>query len=423
MLFNFCFIPIISFILFLFFMLSSSFTSVNSSIFFNGILFDEISLFITYMTCFVIFISFIFCYSFISVKLSLVITFMLLVCVIVFVTDNIFILYLFYEASLVPILYIIIKWGSYPERSIRAIMLLVYTSIFTFPFLYIIFSYYTSYSFSFCFFIQDTNIKLSPIFSLITVLAFSVKLPIYGLHFWLPIAHVEAPTFGSIILAGVLLKLGGVGLIRFSYIIDIAFIKRVIFGYLCLFLCYSTFVCCFQSDFKRLVAYSSVSHIITIPIILLSNSFVSFKGLLAVMFLHGISSPLLFMLVGVMYSYTATRQHVLMRGLLCISPLLSFIIVISFFFTVSAPPYPSFLAEVLFVYSFMASWFWGILSCVVFLFLSMVYNLLWLSSINFLNQDSNYIYSYSFSYSSFYPIIFCLFLIPFLFSSLFFFLF
>lgn len=421
MLFNLSFTPVFSVFLLILFLLTSSY-STNSIIFLNGITFDEVSMFITYMTCFVIFISFMFCYSFISFKLTLVMILILFVCIIVFVTDRIFNLYLFYEASLVPILYIIIKWGSYPERSIRSIILLLYTSIFTFPFLYVVFSYYSGYSNSFCFFIQDSNLKLSPIFSLLTLLAFSVKLPIYGLHFWLPMAHVEAPTFGSIILAGVLLKLGGVGLMRFRHLLDICFLKRVIFGYLCLFLCYSTFVCCFQSDFKRLVAYSSVSHIITIPIILISNSLVSFKGILAVMFLHGISSPLLFILVGVIYSFSSTRQHVIMRGLLCMSPLLSFIIVISFFFTVSAPPYPSFLAEVLFVYSFMSSWIWGIFSCIVFLFLSIVYNLLWLSSINFLNQDLNYIYSYSFSYSYFYPIVFSLFLIPIVFSTLFFFL-
>lgn len=420
--FNMFIVPFFSVLLFLLFLITSSY-SLNSVIFFNGIVFDEISLFIVFITCFVIFSSFMFCYSFVSLKLTLILISILFICVIVFITRNMFYLYLFYEASLVPILYIIMKWGSYPERSMRSIILLLYTSVFTFPFLYIIFSYYSTFSHSFCFYLVDSQIKLSRFFSLVVFLAFSVKLPVYGLHFWLPMAHVEAPTFGSIILAGVLLKLGGVGLMRFSTVIDIRFLKRVLFGYLCLFLCYSTFVCCFQSDFKRLVAYSSVSHIITIPIILVSNSLVRFKGIIAVMFLHGISSPLLFMLVGVIYSYSATRQHVLMRGLLCISPLLSFIIVMSFFFTVSAPPYPSFLAEVLFVFRFVSCSFLGMLSCIVFLFLSMVYNLLWLSSINFLRQDTNYVYSYSFSYSIFYPIVYSLFLIPILFSILFSFLF
>jgi len=150
------------------------------------------------------------------------------------------------------------------------------------------------------------------------------------------------------ILAGVLLKLGGVGLIRFMSIINILLLKSMFLGYFLVFLCYVTIVCCFQSDFKRLVAYSSVSHIITIPIMLFSSRVLSVKGIVSIMFLHGISSPLLFSLVGIIYSITSTRQHILVRGLLCSNPLLSFFMVLSFFFSLSAPPYPSFIAEVFF---------------------------------------------------------------------------
>jgi len=150
------------------------------------------------------------------------------------------------------------------------------------------------------------------------------------------------------ILAGILLKLGGVGLVRFSCLMNLSEIKQYLVGYLFLFLVYVTLVCCFQSDFKRLVAYSSVSHIMSIPVMLLSSSFIGYKGLISIIFLHGLSSPLLFMLVGVLYSTFLTRQHILMRGVICFSPLVAFIMVLSFFFTLSAPPFPSFLAEVIF---------------------------------------------------------------------------
>lgn len=96
-------------------------------------------------------------------------------------------------------------------------MLLLYTSIFTIPFLFVLFYVFSSSNtFSFAF----LSAELSPFITLIVFCVFAVKLPIYGLHFWLPMAHVEAPTFGSMILAGVLLKLGGVGLLRCYLIVD-----------------------------------------------------------------------------------------------------------------------------------------------------------------------------------------------------------
>lgn len=415
--FNIIFIPLFSSTFLLFYMMISCF-SFNSSYCFIGIIFDETSLFLVYITCFVVFISFMFTFSIISSKIRVVILFILLVCSFVFFTDSIFLLYFFYECSLIPILYIIIKWGSYPERSMRAIILLLYTAVFTFPFLFFIF-YFFLVNGSIDFNLYSNFYNTSLFTSIIIFMAFAVKLPIYGLHFWLPIAHVEAPTFGSIILAGVLLKLGGAGLIRFSVFMDFTILKTYLLGYFLVFLCYTTLVCCFQSDFKRLVAYSSVSHIITIPIILFSSRFVGLKGLISVIFLHGLRSPLMFILVGIIYSYSSTRQHILVRGLVTYRPLLSFIIVLSFFFTLSAPPFPSFIGEVFFAISSIAIWVYSFFFVLVFLFLSIVYNLLWLSSINFLNQIMSLNYSFIISFRIFLPLVLSLFFLPLRFSLLF----
>lgn len=254
-------------------------------------------------------------------------------------------------------------------------MLLIYTSVFTFPFLVVLFSHYTcNHTFSIT---LSGSLALSPslLFSLIVFLTFAVKLPIYGLHFWLPMAHVEAPTFGSMILAGVLLKLGGAGLLRLSFLYSPLLVKEVLLAYLILSLVLVTVVCCFQSDFKRLVAYSSVRHMITIPLIVLRFRVLSFKSTVLIMIFHGLSSPLMFILVGVLYSFYQTRQLLFMRGLLVISPLLSLIVVLGFFFTLSAPPFPSFIREVLFILSTLRLTYTLIPIFIIFAFLSLVYNL------------------------------------------------
>lgn len=354
----------------------------NQSLLVSPFIFDEISLFISLITVFVLYISYLFTSH--SSRITFVLIFIFVFCILVFGTDSLFKLYFSYEASLLPILYIILKWGSYPDRSLRAIILLLYTSIFTFPFLYFIFITYSTlntfilplYSFPF--------IPSSPlIFSLLIFLTFAVKLPIYGLHFWLPIAHVEAPTFGSIILAGVLLKLGGAGLIRLSPLIDIHILLSILLSYFMVGLFLVTLICGLQSDFKRLIAFSSVSHIMTIPFIILANSYLSFKSVILVIIFHGLSSPLLFILVGVTYSLFRTRQLVYMRGLLTVSPILRFILVLAFFFRLSAPPFPSFIGEVLFIMSTLCIREYLPYLFLAFAFFSLVYNLNWLSSIIF----------------------------------------
>lgn len=320
-------------------------------------------------------------------------------CVIVFRVNNLFFLYLFYEASIIPIIIIIVKWGSYPERSLSAIILLIYTSIFTFPFVYVLVSNYLEVRSFVCVLIPN-YFNLNLFTSLIIFITFAVKLPIYGLHFWLPIAHVEAPTFGSIILAGILLKLGGVGLFRFRVFIDFFRIKYILLGYFIIFTVFVTIVCCTQSDFKRLVAYSSVSHIMVIPILFLSIKFISLKSLLLIILFHGLSSPIMFIIVGIIYSMTSTRQHILVRGIVLISPIISFFLICVFFFTLSAPPFPSFVGELIILLSTFFMTKYLLLIFLPYIFLSIIYNLNWLTSLIFsrstLFNNSRSILSYSF---------------------------
>lgn len=355
------------------------------------------------LTFFVLYISYFFSFSNSQSFLTDFVFFLtLLPCFFVFSVNHSLLLYISYEVSLLPILYIIIKWGSYSERSVSALMLLVYTSIFSFPLIVGLFFIYSS-SNTFSLFLLLPSLQTPVFLSLLVFFSFSVKLPIYGLHFWLPMAHVEAPTFGSMILAGILLKLGGVGLIRFSFYLNVLDLKSFFTSYLLFFLVFSCFICCFQSDFKRLVAYSSVVHIIAVPLSLFSCCLIGLKTTLYLMLFHGLSSPILFSIVGIIYSYSSTRQLALIRGLLLVSPFLSFVCVFSFLFTLSAPPYVSFFSEVLFFVCVLLVSSYSLPFLLCFCFMCLVYNLNWITRLLF-SSSSTFNVSFSFLHTLVYPL-------------------
>lgn len=348
---------------------------------------DDASFFMTFMTFFVVFCSFFFSPK--SKEARLTLTLMLASCLGVFLSSRIIVVYFFYEASLFPILYIILKWGQYPERSLSSIMLLIYTAVFTLPFIFVILSIYSHFSsLTLPLILLNSLHSDSAFLLLITFLCFSVKLPIYGLHFWLPMAHVEAPTFGSILLAGVLLKLGGVGLLRVLPVFSPSPMFSYALSYFMVALLLATLTCCIQSDMKRLIAYSSVSHMMVLPPLLLFNTSSSISGAIMVMLVHGVVSPLLFMLVGFVYSRFSTRQLVFVRGFMLTRPLASLLCVLAFLFTLSTPPFPSFVAEMSFMFCAPLISYYFIPFLFLFCFLSLLYNLNWVSSTLFSSSSS-----------------------------------
>jgi NADH:ubiquinone oxidoreductase subunit 4 (subunit M) len=215
----------------------------------------------------------------------------------------------------------------------------------------------------------------------IAFLGFMVKLPVYGLHFWLPIAHVEAPTYGSIILAGLLLKIGGCGLYRVSFFTSFVSFSPYFISYLTFSLVFSSIVCCVQADFKRLVAYSSIAHIIVVTLAVVLSSSLGINSFLLIMVTHGISSPILFILVGITYRLHGTRILAIYRGLLSRIPLLSAFMVFCFTVSVPLPPSLAFLGELQFATVFLSVCFYSILAIFTFVFLGALYNLLWLGSL------------------------------------------
>nr|WVD73169.1 NADH dehydrogenase subunit 4 [Monolepta wilcoxi] len=317
----------------------------------------------------------------------LVLIFLMFSLYMTFSSLNLFVFYLFFEISLIPTLMLIIGWGYQPERLDAGIYLLFYTLLMSLPMMIIIF--YLSEKFyltNFMFLDQELN---SIFMYLCTNMVFFVKIPMFFLHLWLPKAHVEAPVSGSMILAGIMLKLGGYGLLRFMILY-----KNFILNSNLFFLSISllggflvSLICIRQSDMKSLIAYSSVSHMGLVLAGIMTLNFWGFYGSLMMMLAHGLCSSGLFCLANILYERVHSRSLYLNKGLLNIIPSLSlwwFLLISS---NMAAPPSLNLASEIMLINSIVG-----------FSWLSMIF----LSLISFFSAVySLFLYSYS-QHGSFY---------------------
>jgi len=306
----------------------------------------------------------------------------------VFLALDFFLFYILWEAMLIPMYLIIGVWGG-KRRIYAAVKFFLYTfagsvlmmlaiialyfkhgaltGVYTFDILAIT-SQYASYSTAF------QMIVFAAFF-----LGFAIKVPMFPLHTWLPDAHVEAPTAGSVILAGVLLKMGTYGMLRFCLpITPIASIKLMPFVAIMsvIAIIYGALVAMVQKDIKKLVAYSSVSHMgfVTLGIYALNQS--GIEGGILQMFNHGIITGALFLLIGLVYERTHTREVADYGGIAKSVPVFATIFLIFTMGSIGLPSMGAFIGEFLvLVGAFQAFSDWAILAAIGVIF-SAVY-MLW----------------------------------------------
>nr|YP_007624934.1 NADH dehydrogenase subunit 4 [Tetraophasis szechenyii]ACN91091.1 NADH dehydrogenase subunit 4 [Tetraophasis szechenyii]ACR44439.1 NADH dehydrogenase subunit 4 [Tetraophasis szechenyii] len=272
--------------------------------------------------------------------------------ILAFSATELMLFYISFEATLIPTLVLITRWGNQPERLSAGIYLLFYTLISSLPLLISILYLHSKTGTLHLPILKLTHPNPSTswtglLFSLALLMAFMVKAPLYGLHLWLPKAHVEAPIAGSMLLAALLLKLGGYGIMRTTLLMEplsnylhYPFLTLALWGALM-----TSSICLRQTDLKSLIAYSSVSHMGLVIAASMIQTQWSFSGAMILMISHGLTSSLLFCLANTNYERTHSRILLLTRGLQPLLPLMAVWWLLANLTNMALPPTTNLMAE------------------------------------------------------------------------------
>nr|YP_009185835.1 NADH dehydrogenase subunit 4 [Euryusa optabilis]ALO70551.1 NADH deshydrogenase subunit 4 [Euryusa optabilis] len=292
-----------------------------------------------------------------------------------FSASNLFIFYLFFEMSLIPTLILIVGWGYQPERIQAGTYLLFYTLLASFPMMIFMFYYYNiNSSLSF---LMLNNYSNSMFMFFFMNMVFLVKMPMYFVHLWLPKAHVEAPVSGSMILAGVMLKLGGYGLFR---VMNIFMFLNNKFNFIIIVISmlggvYVSLMCMRQSDMKSLIAYSSVAHMGLVLSGIMTMNLWGLMGGLSMMLAHGLCSSGLFCLANISYERLNSRSLYLNKGMINLMPSMSLWWFLLCSSNMAAPPSLNLLGEIFLINSLIG---WNVILMLFLMmtsFFSAVYSL------------------------------------------------
>src|SRR5436309_869026 len=324
---------------------------------------DGISLFMVLLTTFLVPLSVLGSYSYITTRergfygLMLVLTTGMIG---VFVALDLFLFYVLWEVMLIPMYFIIGVWGG-ERRLYAAIKFFVYTFfgsllmlVAILALVFLVGQRTGEYSFS----LADLTAPIGGLGSLAFwlfgafFLAFAIKVPMFPFHTWLPDAHVEAPTAGSVLLAGVLLKMGTYGFLRFALPLFPAVamhpaVQRTIVAFSLIGILYGGLVAMVQPDFKKLIAYSSVAHLGFVMLGIWALTLQSVQGALLVMINHGISTGALFFLAGMLYERRHSRLIAAFGGIARVVPLLAAVLTLVSLSSIGLPATNGFVGEFL----------------------------------------------------------------------------
>ncbi len=290
----------------------------------------------------------------------------------VFVARDLLLFYIFFELTLIPMFFIIGIWGG-PERRYAAAKFFLFTfagSVFTLAAAIYLGLKTGTFDLESVTRFAQTHMSSTERFWIVLglIAGFAVKIPLFPVHTWLPLAHTEAPTAGSVILAGVLLKLGTYGLLRLA--VPIGFVTSTtalfpnliaVIGVLCLIgIVYGALVAWVQKDIKKLVAYSSVSHLGFCVLGLIALNDIGMQGSVLYMLNHGLSTGALFLCVGMIYDRYHTRDIDQLSGLARIMPKLAFFFVLFALSSIGLPGLNGFVSEFLTILGAFTSNYLGI---------------------------------------------------------------